>query len=93
MTLNEKVVNYKILDLVILYNFGIKFDLIRDYMKKLWIFLYGTICRGGPCYHPRAGWWHDPPLQMPPFLGAGDAMNYPWKWRPFLGAGERVIRP
>ena len=26
MTLNEKVINYKILDLVILYNFDIKFD-------------------------------------------------------------------
>ena len=38
MTLNEKVVNYKVLDLVILYNFGIKFDLIQDDMKKLWIF-------------------------------------------------------
>ena len=35
MTLNEKVINYKILDLVILYNFGIKFDFIQDYMKKL----------------------------------------------------------
>jgi hypothetical protein len=35
MTLNEKVINYKILDLAILYNFDIKFNFIRDYMKKL----------------------------------------------------------
>ena len=38
MTLNEKVINYKVLDLVILYNFDIKFDFIWDHMKKLWIF-------------------------------------------------------
>ena len=38
MTLNEKVVNCKVLDLVILYNFGIKFDIIQDHMKKLLIF-------------------------------------------------------
>ena len=38
MILNEKVVNYKVLDLVILYNFGVKFDFIRDHMKSLWIF-------------------------------------------------------
>ena len=35
MTLNKKVVNYKILDPVILYNFDIKFDFIRNHMKKL----------------------------------------------------------
>jgi len=35
MTLNEKVINYKVLDLVILYNFDIKFDFIRDHMRKL----------------------------------------------------------
>jgi hypothetical protein len=34
MTLNKKVINYKVLDLVILYNFDIKFDSIRDYMKS-----------------------------------------------------------
>ena len=38
MTLNEKVVNYKVLDLIILYNFGIKFDFNRDHMKKLGFF-------------------------------------------------------
>ena len=38
MTLNEKVINYNILDPVILYNFDIKFDFIRGHMKKLWIF-------------------------------------------------------
>ena len=38
MTSNEKIINYKVLDLVILYNFDIKFDLIQDHMKKLWFF-------------------------------------------------------
>ena len=27
------------------------------------------------------------------FLGAGDAMNRPWKWHSFLGAGKGVTRP
>jgi len=35
MTLNEKVFNYKVLDLIILYNFDIKFNFIQDHMKKL----------------------------------------------------------
>jgi len=35
MTLNEKIMNYKNLDLIHLYNFDIKFDFIRDYMKRL----------------------------------------------------------
>jgi hypothetical protein len=35
MTLNKKVINYKIVDLVNLYNFGIKFDFIQDHMKRL----------------------------------------------------------
>ena len=34
MTLNEKVFNYKVLDLIILYNFDTKFDFIRDHMKS-----------------------------------------------------------
>ena len=34
-TLNEKVINYKVLDIVILYNFDIKFIFIRDHMKKV----------------------------------------------------------
>jgi hypothetical protein len=38
MTSNEKVINYKILDLVIIYNFNIKFDFFRNYTKKLQIF-------------------------------------------------------
>jgi len=35
MTLNEKVINYKVLNVIILYNFDIKFDFIREYIKKL----------------------------------------------------------
>jgi len=31
MTLNENVINYIVLDLIILYNFDIKFNFIRDY--------------------------------------------------------------
>ena len=51
MILNEKVINYNILELVILYNFDIKFDFIQKHMKKLWFFLYDTICWGGPYHH------------------------------------------
>jgi hypothetical protein len=35
MILNKKIINYKILGLVKFYNFGIKFDFIRNHMKKL----------------------------------------------------------
>jgi hypothetical protein len=35
MTLNENVNNYKVLGLINLYNFDIKFDFIQDHMKKL----------------------------------------------------------
>jgi hypothetical protein len=35
MTLNKKVINYKVLHLVIFYNFDIKFDFIQDDIKKL----------------------------------------------------------
>jgi len=35
MTLNEKVIDYKILGLVNLYNFDIRFDFIQRYIKKL----------------------------------------------------------
>jgi len=31
MTLNENVINYIVLDLIILYNFDIKFDFIRNF--------------------------------------------------------------
>jgi hypothetical protein len=33
--LNKNVINYKVLDHVNLYNFDIKFNFIRDHMKKL----------------------------------------------------------
>jgi hypothetical protein len=35
MILNEKVINYQVLDLFILYNFDTKSDFIRDHMEKL----------------------------------------------------------
>ena len=52
MTLNKKVANYKVLDLVILYNFGIKFDFIRDHMKKLWFISREIIFRGWSYHRP-----------------------------------------
>ena len=67
MILNEKIINYKVLDLVIFYNFDIKFDFIQDHMKKLWFVLCGTICRGGPCHHP--------PLNA--FVGTREVMTRP----------------
>jgi hypothetical protein len=48
MTLNEKVVKYKVLDLVILYNFDIKFNLIQNHTNKfVEPFLGAGIYRGG----------------------------------------------
>jgi hypothetical protein len=35
MTLNKKLVNYKVVDLVEYYNFGIKFVFIKHHMIKL----------------------------------------------------------
>ena len=35
MTLNEKIINCKVLDHIVLYNFDIKFDFIQDNRKKL----------------------------------------------------------
>ena len=35
MILGQKIINYKILDRINLYNFNIKFDLVQNYMKKL----------------------------------------------------------
>jgi hypothetical protein len=35
MNLNEKVINYEVLDLIIFYNLDIKFDFIQDHTKKL----------------------------------------------------------
>jgi hypothetical protein len=35
MTLNEKVVNYKVVDLVEYYNFDIKFVFIKQQIRKL----------------------------------------------------------
>jgi len=67
MTLNENVINYIVLDLIILYNFDIKFNFIRDFF----FFVCGTICRDGSCYHSL--------LKMPPFVGMREAMTRPYK--------------
>ena len=66
MTLDEKVINYKIVDLVKLYNFGIKFVFLRDHMKRLLFFLRDTICR--------VGLWNDPFLKWWSFPGASDGV-------------------
>jgi hypothetical protein len=50
MILNEKIINYKILDLHVLYNFDVKFDLIQDLIKKLWIFCVEPFV-DGPYHH------------------------------------------
>ena len=34
MTFNESFITYKVLDHVILYNFDIKFDFVRDHIKS-----------------------------------------------------------
>ena len=97
MTLNENFINCNVLDLVILYNFGIKFDFIRDHMKKLWFFLRGTICRGRPCHHRAL---------KNGFVEMGEAWPAPtnatifrgglWRRPPlemfFLGAGDAMNR-
>ena len=83
MTLNEKVVNYKVLDLVILYNFGIKFDFIRDHIKKLWFFCVEPFVGAGhaitrPLKMDLSKWVrYYPPLQMPPFLEAVHGVTRP----------------
>jgi hypothetical protein len=83
MTLNKKVINYKIVSLINLYNFGIKFDLIQDHMKKM-IFLGETICRDGHAISK---------APKNAFTGAGDGMTRPWKWPLFPEAGDGVTRP
>ena len=49
MILNEKLINYKVLDLVNLYNFNIRFDLNQDYMKSYEFFFDVRPFVGGPC--------------------------------------------
>jgi hypothetical protein len=79
MSLNEKVINYKILDLVILYNFDIKFDFNRNHMKsyglfyaKLFLGAGHTITRPPKNIFLRTG---DTitrlPLEIPPFTRTG----------------------
>jgi hypothetical protein len=47
MILNKKFINYKVFDLVILYSFDIKFDFIRDHMKKLRFFYVQPFLEAG----------------------------------------------
>jgi hypothetical protein len=39
MISNKNFINYKVLDLVKLYNFDINFISIRLHLKKIWIYL------------------------------------------------------
>ena len=56
-----KLINYKILRLVKLYNFGIKYDFIQNH--KDGIYLHETIFGGG--------WWCSPALKMVAISGYG----------------------
>ena len=56
-----KLINYKILRLVKLYNFGIKYDFIQN--RKDGIYLHETIFGGG--------WWCSPALKMVAISGYG----------------------
>ena len=80
MASHEKLINYKVLGLVILYNFDIKFDFIWDHIKKLWIFLRRTICRGRLCHHP--------PLKC---IFRGRGPNHSFLQMLFSGAGDGTI--
>jgi len=40
MILDKKFINYKVLDLVELYNFDINFVFIQFHLEKIWIYLY-----------------------------------------------------
>ena len=51
MTLIEKVTNYKILDHIKLYNFGVKFNFIRDHEKDM-NFSCENICKDVSWPHP-----------------------------------------
>lgn len=69
MTLIEKVTNYKILDHIKLYNFGVKFNFIRDHEKGM-NFSCENIFKDVSCPHPslkiifRSWWHHYPPLKI-----------------------------
>ena len=39
MILDKKIINYKVLDLVELYNFDINFVFIQFHLEKIWIYL------------------------------------------------------
>ena len=83
MTINEKVINYKILDLVKLYSFGTNFVFIQYHMKKLPTFFAWDICRG------KSG--HYPPLKV--IFRAGEAITRPWKWSLFSEVGDGITYP
>ena len=96
MTLNEKKkFNYKVLDLVIFQNIDIKYDFIRDHMKKLWIFLCETIYRGGSCHHPplkmhlyeQVRPW---PVPTNATIFRGGSWRHPPLEMLFLGAGDAM---
>jgi hypothetical protein len=56
MISNKKFINYKILDLVELYNFDINFVFIQLYLKKMWIYLYHNYFKDG--------WLSQPPFKI-----------------------------
>jgi hypothetical protein len=56
MISNKHFINYKVLDLVDLYNFDTKFVLRLTSFKKIWFFCATTI--------PKDGWLSQPPLKI-----------------------------
>jgi hypothetical protein len=95
---NAKLVNYKVLGLVELYNFDINFVLIWEHMKKLRIFLaqdhFQEWVMSLPAPHLemifRCGWPHHTHLEMRIFSGASHGVTRTWKW--FPDAGDGVTR-
>ena len=56
MISNEKIQNYKIVDLVESYNFRIKIISIRVRMKKIWFFLKSDLVTLAGCLSRRWEW-------------------------------------
>jgi len=81
MTLNEIVVNYKILGLVKLYNFGINLSWPEIIWKSYDIFYMRTFVGAG---HTMVRSWKL-------FLGTGDSITYPRN--AFFGMSNGVTHP
>ena len=81
MTINKKVINYKILDLVKLYNFGVKFVLIQDRIKNYNFYVRPIVGAGHVITRLLkiilGGRMMPSPVPKNLYLGAGDAITVP----------------